>query len=149
MGRHASGERRSRLAAAPDGEASGARADLQILLHTRRLQWLSALAIAVVFAVYFLVLVVVGHEDDWLLLLIIPAGLSGVIVGALLDHASRPRPEPPAEAASDSADGARAGGDSADGAASGDAGTKEPEVAEQADEPEFAGGLDDEGEPEA
>ena len=153
MGRHASGERRSRLVAAVDGEASGARADLHILLHTRRLQWLSALAIVVVFAAYFILLTVVGHQDDWLVLLIIPAGISGVIVGALLDHAHRPRPDPTSEnvggsASSDSVNGA-ASSDSANGAASSDSGTEEAEVAEQAEEPEPAGGLDDEGEPEA
>jgi hypothetical protein len=129
MGRHASGERRSRLAAAADGEVTGARADLHILLHTRRLQWLSILAIVVIFAVYFAVLAVLGHEHDWLLLLIIPAGLAGVSIGALLDYAHR-----------DSANDAAAGGD---------ARSEEPEVAEQAEEPELAGRLEHEGESEA
>jgi hypothetical protein len=127
MGRHSSGERRSRLAEPVEGEMTGTRADLRMLAHTRRLLVECVLAIVVILAVYFVVLAVIGRERDWLLLLIIPAGLGGVTVGALLDRAHRNH-------------SAGDGGDSR---------AEEPEVAEQPDQAELSGGLEDESEPEA
>lgn len=87
MGRHASGERRSRLTEAGAVGAAGVAADVRLLVTKKRLLALSAAAVVVIFGAYFGVLTAVGHRGSWLLFLIVPAGLSGVAVGALLDRA--------------------------------------------------------------
>jgi hypothetical protein len=98
MGRHSSGERRSRLAPAAvdvsdDARSrTGAAEDLRMLLGTRKILLFSVAAVVMIFAAYFLVLTLIGHQRSWLLLIVVPAGLSGVTVGALLDHAHRERP---------------------------------------------------------
>lgn len=139
MGRHSSGERRSRLEQAGDVRA-GTVEDLRLLVSRRGL-WLTSLAaVVLIFVLYFVVLVALGRQRDWLLLLIIPAGLAGVAVGALLDRAHKVvgpvGPVGPLAPVGPSAD-------------SGDAPAEEADVADQAEEPELAGGPEDEGQSDA
>ncbi len=91
MGRHSSGERRSRLESSDPHP--GTVEDLRLLVSTRRLLLTSIAAVVAIFGVYFGLLVVLDRSRDWLLLLIIPAGLAGVAVGALLDRAHSARSE--------------------------------------------------------
>jgi hypothetical protein len=107
VGRHSSGERRSRLETT-GAEVGGARHDLRVLLGTRRILLASVVAIVVILAGYFGVLAALGRVHDWLILLVIPAGLAGVSVGALLDHALRD-PKPPADNTPDPAEPDSAG----------------------------------------
>jgi hypothetical protein len=93
MGRHSSGERRSRLESSGE-QHPGTVEDLRLLVGTRSLLLASLGAIILIFAGYFGVLFAVGRGRDWLLLLIIPAGLAGVTVGALLDRAHKARSTP-------------------------------------------------------
>jgi hypothetical protein len=100
MGRHdAKGLQRitgSRLAGSkrglpngPDrpGSSTSAVADLQLLLHNRRLLALCAATVVGAFGVYVLLLVVFGKMDDWALFIFAPMITAGVLVGALLDLA--------------------------------------------------------------
>ncbi len=97
MGRHSSGESRSRLGDAADSEVAGTAADLRLIVRTRRLWWQIALILVIIVAAYIGVLLALGRLHNWLVLLVIPAGLAGISVGALLDRAQRP----PGESAKD------------------------------------------------
>jgi hypothetical protein len=95
MGRHASGQRRSRLGEAGSVATAGAVDDLRLLVRKKHVLVLSLVAVVGIFAAYYGVLALTGHRGSWLLFLIVPAGLSGFAVGALLDHAHRVRAAPP------------------------------------------------------
>jgi hypothetical protein len=103
MGRHSSGERRGRLDEPDAVSRDGARSDLRVLLHSRKLLLASAVVVVVVCGAYFGVLAALGRLHDWLIVLVIPAGIAGVCVGALLDRAQR-APGPSSEADTDAGD---------------------------------------------
>jgi hypothetical protein len=100
-----------------------------------------------VFAIYFVILAAIGHLHDWLLFLVVPAGLGGVSVGALLDRAHDSRKPSSAGLLSEEDVEAKAPGEpSADG---GDSTAEEAQVAEQTDDGDLAGAGQQEPETEA
>jgi len=130
MGRHASGKRRSRLA---DSRGVGTAVDDLRLLAAKRWLQLEALgAVAVIFGLYFGILAVIRSNGSWLLFLLVPAGLSGFVVGALLDraHSAASRSAPPALSSDSVVVEFREPADPPGDTAS-DAETSEPEPGEQ------------------
>jgi hypothetical protein len=81
-------------AAAPSA-VSGTRADLHLLRTSRALRVRCAAAVIAPFAVFTIVLVLLGRTDVYLIWIWIPTVLAGVLVGALLDAAHRRLSAPP------------------------------------------------------
>lgn len=67
----------------------GSRGDLQLLRTRPRLQAACAGAVVVCFAIFTVVLIVLGRSDLYLIWLWVPIVVSGVAIGALLDRAHR------------------------------------------------------------
>jgi hypothetical protein len=67
----------------------GSRGDLQLLRTRPRLRAACAGAVVVCFAIFTVVLIVLGRSDVYLIWLWIPIVVSGVAIGALLDRAHR------------------------------------------------------------
>jgi hypothetical protein len=90
MGRHAAAPAQ-RVAGVKNGSkrvhATSAVADLQLVLHSRRLLIACVLAVVVPFGIYFGIIVGVGKLVDWALFLFAPMIVAGVTVGAVLDRA--------------------------------------------------------------
>jgi hypothetical protein len=86
MGRHAAKGLR-RLSGSGRGSSSSAVADLQMLIHNRRLLLLSIGAAILPFVVFFLVLIIVSKVHQWALFVAAPLILAAVLVGAIVDHA--------------------------------------------------------------
>jgi hypothetical protein len=90
MGRHAAAPTRRVVGVKGDSKAehgTSAVADLQLVLHSRRLLIACVLALVVPFGIYFGVIVGVGKLVDWALFLFAPMIVAGVAVGAVLDRA--------------------------------------------------------------
>jgi hypothetical protein len=91
MGRHAAAKPAGRSAPRSGqsriGGSTSAVADLQLILHNRRLLVSCALTAVLPFAVYFAVIIALGKSGDWALFIFAPMIFAGVVVGALLDRA--------------------------------------------------------------
>lgn len=78
-------------APARSAAARGARGDLQLLRSDAGLLLRCAAGLVLIFLVYTSVLILLGRTDVYLIWLWIPAVLTGVTIGGLLDRAHRRR----------------------------------------------------------
>jgi hypothetical protein len=74
----------------PAAESAGA-ADLRLLRENPSLRARCAAAVAVPFAVYTVVMIVVGQVSQYLLWVWLPTVLAGILVGVFLDRAHKQR----------------------------------------------------------
>ena len=76
--------------AAPSTESGGA-ADLRLLREDPSLRARCAAAVAVPFAIYTIVMIVIGKVNLYLLWVWLPTVLAGILVGMFLDRAHKSR----------------------------------------------------------
>jgi hypothetical protein len=90
MGRHSAPDDDDEdVATPPPATESSGSADLRMLREDPTLRARCGAAVAVPFALYTLVMIVIGHLGLYLLWVWIPTVLAGILVGMFLDRAHR------------------------------------------------------------